>query len=156
MYAQTSFTIEPYDDVKTVYDKVAEGGQQVMRDHIEDWANGRLEGYNQDNTKATHYKRRRPKDGLFDFSQHASSIYNQIRGQARPYPGAFFMHDGKKVTVWRAAYDPTQTTDKPEGSVIGTCTDGGALLACGEGSVIKLLRVQIAGQAETWAVTALA
>ena len=101
IYGQEFFNIELYDDVKTVYDKVALSSVTVLKKHLNDWVNGKLDGKLQDDSLATHYKRRCPADGEFDFSQNSIDIYNQIRGQARPYPGAFFYTEigGKKKKI---------------------------------------------------------
>lgn len=147
IYSQEHFNIELYDDVKTVYDKVAAVSAIAVKKHLSNWANGLLNGIQQDDSQSTHYPRRKPADGEFDFSQPAMSVYNQIRGQARPYPGAFFYKekDGvkQKITVWKASLD----TDCKE--------DGGLNVLCGDGNSIRLLRVQAENEAETWAVDVL-
>ena len=146
IYAQERFSIETYDDVKTVYDKVAAAAVKSIRLHLVNWTNGILKGIKQDDSKATHYPRRRPSDGEFDFGQDALSIYNQIRGQAKPYPGAFFNMDfnGRrtKIYVWRA-------------SLADTSLEGGKRVICGDGKEIILLRVQPEGQPEAWAADCL-
>lgn len=146
IYAQEHFCIEMYDDVKTVYDKVAAAAVRTVATHLKDWTDGILEGVKQDDSKATHYPRRRPSDGEFDFGQSALQIYNQIRGQTRPYPGAFFYTEvGRrrtKVYVWSA-------------SLSNTALDGGKRVVCGDGKEITLLRVQPEGQPEAWAADCL-
>lgn len=139
VYSQEYFNIELYDDVKTVYDKVADAAVRAIEKHLPDWIEGRLEGKKQDDNASTHYPRRRPSDGLFSFEQDtALNIYNHIRGQARPYPGAFFEKNGKKVYVWRARLGK-ETTD---GEVEMTCKDG---------QFVILQRVQEEGRPEMWA-----
>lgn len=140
MCSQEFFNIEVYDDVKTMYDKVAAAAVTAIKKHLPDWTEGRIDGQVQDDSAATHYPRRRPADGEFDFSQDARKIYDQIRAQTRPYPGAFFMEEksGKKITVWKAAL-----SHMPE--------DGGREILCGDGKKLTLLRVQVEGEAECWA-----
>lgn len=146
IYSQEYFSIEIYDDVKTVYDKVAAASVRAITRHLEDWTNGILDGEKQDDLKATHYPRRRPADGEFDFSQNSLDIYNQIRGQAKPYPGAFFYIDvngkNRKVYVWKASLS------------VGDAEEGKRVV-CGDGKEITLLRVQIEGQPEAWAADCL-
>lgn len=141
IYAQERFTIEEYDDVKSVYDKVAAAAARSVRGNLDKWLTGNLEGWAQDDAAATHYPRRRPENGLFDFRQSRVDIYNQIRGQAKPYPGAFFYApiDGvlKKVYVWKASLD--------NGPV-----PGGLKVKCADGE-ITFIRVQAEGEPEAWA-----
>ena len=142
IYAQELFNIELIDDVKTVYDKVANASITAIEKYLSAWTNGKLNGIAQDDSASTHYPRRRPSDGLFSFSNDSAlNIYNHIRGQAKPYPGAFFEYkiDGttKKIYVWKA-----KLSDKPEaGEVKVNCKDGSLVLQ----------RVQEEGRAEMWA-----
>ena len=142
IYAQEFFNIELIDDVKTVYDKVAFASVSAIEKHLNDWTEGRLDGIKQDDSASTHYPRRRPSDGLFSFSDDSAlNIYNHIRGQAKPYPGAFFEYetDGttKRVYVWKA-----KLGDIPEA--------GEVRVNCKTGSLI-LQRVQEEGRTEMWA-----
>ncbi len=142
VYSQEFFNIELYDDVKTVYDKVAKASVDAIVKHLSDWSNGKLEGKKQDDSKATHYPKRRPSDGEFSFEKDSAlNVYNHIRGQARPYPGAFFYLDGekkKKVYVWRA-----RLGEEP--------VPGEKAMRCADGKSVILQRVQIEGEAECWA-----
>lgn len=137
IYSQEYFNIELYDDVKTVYDKVAMVAVRAVEKHLSDWCSGKLNGYVQDDSQSTHYGKRTPSDGEFDFSKGALNIYNHIRAQARPYPGAFFYQGNKKIYVWQVALDDQA---------------GGVEFKCGDGKNIYLLRVQEAGLPEMWAV----
>ena len=49
----------------------------------------------QDNSLATKFGRRRPKDGLLDFSKDVITLYNLIRGVTHPFPGAFTYVNGR-------------------------------------------------------------
>ena len=148
LYAQEFFDIEPQDDVATVYDKVALTSRNIVRENIVNWANGIFSPMEQDESKVTYYKRRRPADGEFTFDMDAAQLYNFIRAQAHPYPGAFFMMNGAKHTVWKAA-PTTLQSDKPNGTLLGTTENGGVLVAAQNG-VIEFLRVQTEGNPALW------
>lgn len=143
IYSQEYFKIELYDDVKTVYDKVAEVAVRAIERHLANWTNGELDGVKQDDSESTHYPRRRPADGLFRFEEKdVISIYNHIRGQAKPYPGAFFEYkiNGicKKVYVWKSRIGSNQREEE-------------VAAYCGDGKVVFLQRVQEEGKPEMWA-----
>lgn len=139
IYAQESFNIEIYDDVKTVYDKVARAAVTSIEKHLSDWTEGRLEGYKQDDSKATYYIRRTPSDGKLDLKQNAMDVYNQIRGQASPYPGAYIeLDNGRKMYIWKARLGEK-------------CEDHEKVLKCGDGGSVIIQRVQIEGEPEKWA-----
>ena len=143
IYSQEFFNIELYDDIKTVYDKVAEASVKTIVKYLPKWVEGILEGKEQDESASSYYSRRIPSDGFFTFRHGtALSIYNFIRAQSKPYPGAFFEYkkDGKrkKIYVWK--------------SVLSDHANAGeTLVPCKDGKTIVLQRVQEDGQTEMWA-----
>ena len=48
------------------------------------------------------YPQRKPEDGEINVNWSADKIHNFIRAQTKPYPGAFFIINGKKITIWDA------------------------------------------------------
>lgn len=53
---------------------------------------GALKPYEQVHDNATYCAQRLPQDGLIDWSKPAKEVFNFIRGQSEPYPGAFFIY----------------------------------------------------------------
>lgn len=61
---------------------------------------GTWEKQPQDISKANYCRRRKPEDGVFDWSKSVRSIYNLIRALVAPHPGAFYYdRDGRKVVL---------------------------------------------------------
>ncbi len=104
VHAQVKFTIEDYDDVKTVYEKVNLTSFNIIRDNLHKWYRGEFDPFPFDETKATYYKQRKPEDGEIDLSWDVMKIYNYVRALTKPYPGAFFYYKGQKVFVWEAKF----------------------------------------------------
>jgi methionyl-tRNA formyltransferase len=48
---------------------------------------------------ATYTCKRTPEDALINFNRTSIEVYNFIRAQAYPYPGAFFYHENKKIII---------------------------------------------------------
>lgn len=139
VYAQEMFPINEYDDVKTVYDKVAQCSAKVVREHIDQWSEGIFDTIELDESIATYYKKRTPADGVFDFTKCAKELHDFIRAQTEPYPGAFFWFHGEKITV--LASRPTDIVSaEPVGTVLGTTKEGGVRVVCGDGKALDLLR----------------
>ena len=46
------------------------------------------------------FPQRSPEDGIIDWSLPALQIFNFIRAQTKPYPGAFTSYGQDKVTIW--------------------------------------------------------
>lgn len=53
---------------------------------------------------ATYFGERTPKDGLIDFNWCKERIFNWIRAQASPYPGAFFYHKKQIIPVHASSF----------------------------------------------------
>ena len=75
----------------------------------------------------------------------------QIRAQTSPYPGAYVLHNNEKLYLLETIFDNLKTTDKNSGTIIETTARGGALIACGSGSVLEILRVKPSGKPSMWA-----
>ncbi|MCP4149740.1 MAG: hypothetical protein GY757_18485 [bacterium] len=61
----------------------------------------------------TYYPKRTPEDGLIDWEEmDVFQVYNFVRAQTRPYPGAFAIIEGKKYTLWRCRVFDTRLTYK--------------------------------------------
>ena len=149
VYAQEFFPIAEYDDVKTVYDKVAMCSAKVVKENIDRWSEGVFDTIELDESIATYYKKRTPADGVFDFTKTAKQLHDFIRAQTDPYPGAFFWYKGEKITV--LASRPTDVSSRePAGTVLGTTKEGGIRVVCGDGKTLDLLRYRREDGVKMW------
>ena len=53
----------------------------------------------QDESKATYFWKRTPEDGKICWDWHKERIFNWVRAQANPYPGAFSYLEEKKIII---------------------------------------------------------
>lgn len=97
---QRSFDIAFSDTSLDVFKKMSTVAAQIVHDNLANIEAGTVNFTPQDNSQATKYGRRRPKDGVLDFSKDAVSLYNLIRGVTHPFPGAFTFVGGRKLFVW--------------------------------------------------------
>ncbi len=96
--AQAKFSIEYDDTIKEVYDKATIASKKILSDVLSDIDNICFSP--QDKTKIKIFPQRTPDDGKIDLTKPAEEIYNFIRAQAPPYPGAFIeLSDGKKLIL---------------------------------------------------------
>ncbi len=149
VYAQEFFPIEEYDDVKTVYDRVARCSAKVVRTYIDRWTEGDFDTVPLDEGIATYYTRRTPKDGVFDFTKSAKELHDFIRAQTEPYPGAFFWLRGEKITVLSTRPTDVSSEEAP-GTVLGKTREGGVRVVCGDGRAIDLLRGRLEDGTKLW------
>jgi len=149
VYAQEMFPISEYDDVRTVYDKVAQCSAKVIRENIDLWSEGIFTEIPLDESIATYYKKRRPSDGVFDFTMSAKALHDFIRAQTEPYPGAFFWYHGEKITVL-SSRPVGIASDAPAGTILGKTSDGGIRVVCGDGQTLDLLRYRREDGIKLW------
>ncbi len=150
IYAQEFFNIETYDNVYTVYEKVAAASQRAIAKNIDRWSNGIFDKIEQDDSMATYYKRRRPTDGLFTFDMLSAKLHDFIRAQTKPYPGAYFMLGEKKITVLNTEYVADIIAGHNPGDIIEVCSDGGVLVSTADDTVIKIMRVKEESKPSVW------
>src|SRR5206468_899982 len=80
------------------------------------------------------WAKRTPADGIIDWETRAPYLYDWVRAQTRPYPGAFTFLGDEKVVVWRAR--PVELDeDAPAGTVVAHEGEG-VVVACGEGGLV--------------------
>jgi methionyl-tRNA formyltransferase len=86
---------------------------------------------------AFHVQRKRTKQGLLDFNLNALSVYNHIRAYSRPFFGAYFLHNGEQIKVWRASCEKWSGIYGKPGEIINK-SKAGVEIACGEGSIVLI------------------
>lgn len=94
--------ITPQDDVRLLYEKVMLCGAELLQEAVAAAAAGELAGTPQNLEDAVYYGKRTPTDGLIDFSQPVEAVYDFVRAQTRPYPGAYAYMGTERWTIWRA------------------------------------------------------
>ena len=142
---QVSIPIDERDDAASLYEKVVDAGRTLVREVYPRLAAGEVPRTPQDEDEATWWPRRRPEHGRIDWTKTPREIYDWIRGQSHPYPGAFSFLDGQRVTIW-AANPPS---DEPAFVRPGTIryVDGDVLGVGAWEGVVELTRIEV-GESE--------
>lgn len=98
---QSEFEIAYEDDIESVYEKATVVSCELLIKSVSGIENIKLRKQNMDELEV--YPRRTPEDGEIDLNLSAEDMYNFIRAQSPPYPGAFIRtRDGKKLIVEKA------------------------------------------------------
>jgi methionyl-tRNA formyltransferase len=100
--SQQKFAIEENDTIREVLAKVTTASLDLIDEYIPLLANGASPRTVQNHKDATYFPQRSPTDGLIDWNWDSQKIRNFIKAQTSPYPGAFTIVNGKKVTIWDA------------------------------------------------------
>lgn len=117
LIAQKAFSIDQTNTCSDVYDKATVAAAQLLRENWRGIKTGNLPRIRQDESLATVNERRRPEDGMIDWSKGAKQLYDWVRGLTHPYPGGFSILRGRKVFIWNALYEE-QTHDVEPGIIV--------------------------------------
>lgn len=147
--AQRAFPIEDADTCATVYEKVAQSEEDMIREVMPLVHEGRMPRRPQNHDGATLLGRRRPEDGVIDWSRTTDQLYDWVRALTHPYPGAFTWVEGSRVWVWKASRAARGSNGEGRPGVPGRLRlEGGSLLArTGDGDLV-LESVQREGEPE--------
>jgi methionyl-tRNA formyltransferase len=118
---QWRFPLDPDDTIVQFYEKLLPATRGLIRRNFPGLQSGRLPAVAQDESQATVFARRTPADGEFWWNWPALRIHNLVRALTHPFPGAWFMRDGRKYLLWKTArIPPGKAGTAPLGAAPGT------------------------------------
>ncbi|HXH18124.1 MAG TPA: formyltransferase family protein [Chitinophagales bacterium] len=94
------FDINEWDDIQTLYYKISLLTGRVLLQWIPRLLAGNFSTIPQ-HGKPSYYPKRNPEDGMINWMQSPTQVYNFIRALTRPYPGAFSFINNKKLMIWK-------------------------------------------------------
>lgn len=150
---QKKFRVSREDTCKTVYEKVTRANVVMLKKYLPMVLSGSAPRKKQPAIKENLTPRRKPEDGLIDWTKTSLELYNWIRAQTHPYPGAFTYWRGKKVYIWRSRLSRYRVKDLDSycvGQIIRVFTKRGLLIKTSDG-VLLFKKVQVEGQKEDFA-----
>jgi len=131
---QVELPIARDETAETLYAKVTDAHLELVRRYMPELLDGSAPRIPQDTRRASAWPKRTPADGIIDWETRAPYLYDWVRAQTRPYPGAFTFLGQDKVIVWGAR--PVELTeDAPAGTIVDVSADG-PVVACGEGGLL--------------------
>ena len=145
---QVEVPIHFEDTIATLYERVEEAGLRLLEEHLPRVARGEAAYTPQDETRRRIMPQRSPGDGGIDWGWPARRIYNFVRAQTRPYPGAFTYWGKAKIIIWKAGLrDSAMEGEGVAGEIVGDVGGvwGGAFaVRCGDTRVLWVQEVQCA------------
>jgi methionyl-tRNA formyltransferase len=131
---QVAVPIAPDETATTLYEALNEAHLELIRACVPQIVAGTAQRIPQDQRRASSWLKRAPLDGIIDWETRAPYLYDWVRAQTRPYPGAFTWLGDEKVVIWRAVPVPLET-DAAAGTVIDARPEG-PVVACGDGGLL--------------------
>ena len=97
------FTITPWDDCHTLHLKNLSAMDLLIKNYLSDYLDGKSELSAQlSEVEPTYFLKRNPEDGLIKWNKHnMKSLFNFIRGQTNPFPGAYSYHRNRKIYFFK-------------------------------------------------------
>jgi methionyl-tRNA formyltransferase len=131
---QAVVEIAPDETATTLFAKLAAAHVELVREHVPAIVASSAPRLPQDPKRASSWPKRAPSDGIIDWETRAPYVYDWVRAQTRPYPGAFTYLDDEKVVVWSAR--PVALEQRaPAGTIVAERAEG-PVVACGDGGVV--------------------
>ncbi len=132
---QRSITLSKADDVGDALARLVPLYAEMAAALVRDWDALAASRKRQPAPDRPPYPARRPQDGLIDWNQPADRVHDFIRALAKPYPGAFSIHDeAGRIVFWKARPATNAPSDTPSGTVVA-CNETELVVACDEGAL---------------------
>lgn len=139
--SQRRVKIEREDNAKTLHDKLAEVGAELLVETIPLYVSGKLKPVPQNEEEATYCPQIKKEMGEIDWTRSSREIFNQIRAFT-PWPSAYTTFRGKRVKILKA--EPVEGSGKP-GEVIEAGRE--LIVATGKGA-LRVERLRPEGRKE--------
>lgn len=143
---QQSVPITDSDDTGTLHDKLCEIGAELLIETLPSVLDGTNDMRRQDGSKVTVSPNISKADEKLDFTNGARAVFNHIRGLS-PWPGAHTTMDGKRLKIYGANAPHGKSQNAP--GTVEAVTDSGFTVVCGDGLLIEITEVQLAGKKKT-------
>lgn len=141
MYDKMKVKISPEDNYTSLAEKISSCASSLIVKDLLPYANGKLPGQAQDESKVTYAKKILPEDERLPLSLPISSLLSYIRGLSET-PGGYFLLEGKKLKVYKASLSPLPLHG--ELGEIVKCSKGVFVQA--NGGILSLDEVQLEGK----------
>ena len=131
---QVTIEIGANETATTLFARIAQAHVDLTRESVPQLLEGTAPRIAQDPSRASSWPKRTPADGIIDWETRAPYLYDWVRAQTRPYPGAFTWFGEDKIVVWRARAVDLHV-EAPAGTIVSERPEG-MIVACGEGGLL--------------------
>jgi methionyl-tRNA formyltransferase len=131
---QAVLDISRDETATTLFARIADAHVELVRSIVPQIIGRTAPRVQQDPSRASSWPKRTPADGIIDWETRAPYLYDWVRAQTRPYPGAFTFLGDEKVIVW-GARPVALDVAAPAGTIVDVGASG-PVVACGEGALV--------------------
>ena len=137
---QVTLDIAPDETATTLFARIAEAHVVLTRVLVPQLVARSAPRIPQDPSRASSWPKRTPADGIIDWETRAPYLYDWVRAQTRPYPGAFTFLGDEKVIVWQCAARRARRARRRRGRSSRSVRKGLSWRAAKEGSCSRRSR----------------
>ena len=132
--SQRSLKIESSDNANTLYKKVTEVAKSQIKEFLPSLISKSFKVTKQNHNFSNSWRKRGLLDGQIDWRMSSHSIYNLVRALTKPYIGAHFFYQNKKIKVWEAKILDNHNKNIEPGKVL-SLVEGGFIIKVGDNSI---------------------
>lgn len=141
IWYQEKIEIEEQDYISTVLNKIDSKIESFFEKNYLKILSGEIKPRPQTNEGVSYGARRLPEDGRIDWKKTANEIYNFIRAQSHPYPGAFSVYNGNIVRIFQSNCFEYSIQGNP--GQIGLIENNNVVVVCGNNTGLVLDKVEV-------------
>ena len=104
---QGTIEIKKDTNATVLYDQVNDMHVELIKRYWNDIVENKVTLTKQNNAEATEWPGRKPEDGEILNTMTIDEVDKLIRAVTHPYPGAFYVENGKKIVIWSAEFSKT-------------------------------------------------
>ena len=121
--SQKDIKIYDSDNALTLYNRITKVALSQVEEFLPKLIRNKYDRKCQDASKASIWRKRGERDGQIDWRMAANNIYNLVRALTRPYVGAHFFYQEKKIIVWEVLILKNSEIDIEPGKVLSNDKD---------------------------------
>lgn len=138
---QKSIDIAQDDTSESLFEKLGRLGADALLEFLDKLGKGEIRAVRQNGALSSHYPMLKKSDGRIDWRKSAEAVRNLLRG-VTPWPGAYFMRNGRVVKVHSA--EIAEDYSGKIGEVLNADKKG-LIVGCGSGA-LSLKELQAEGK----------
>jgi methionyl-tRNA formyltransferase len=132
------------DTISTLCERIELLGIKLLQEYLPHLADSSAKLIAQNESQRRVFPQRSPEDGVIDWSLPAQQIYNFIRAQTKPYPGAFSSHGKDKISIWASRIADDVITPRLILAEIKVMEQR-VFVGCGDGSALEIIDLAVNG-----------
>lgn len=142
MLLKSKINIDEDMNVGELHDKLMIQGANLLIETLNGIESNNIQKEKQDDSLSNYAPMLDKENTRINWNDKSQNIHNLIRGLS-PFPGAYFIYDGKNVKVYKSSYTNEKTEAKP-GFVLKSDSDG--IQVASSDGVIIIEEIQMPGK----------